>query len=404
MYSFHCHKASTREHLKEGRIPEAVGEYDAAAALLPCGDEHVHDLQEEIASVYFKRRQAGKAAEWSRKALEGNPEDVKVRVQLVRSLAATGDFHACSKVLEEAPTQHDSLDDAYREIQAVESQLTSIDAELEAGHVDAALEISRQLEDGALFDCPSLLVRMGSCYLSLGDIQRAVNISTSLLRREPSDVAALVLRAEGQFQAVVDHIDTDAWSKGADEAMRTVRQALALDPENKKAAKTRRQMRGFIQVVQKVRSTVKDGNHKKAEDLLSGMIDGTVCAKGRFAARCLAERGNARLQQGNFDGCIVDCTAAARLDDRLTAAPVYHAQALQKKELWDDAVKVLEDLHGWNKDNDVFWKVEWAKFEVRRVRRPKYYEILGLEPTCSMAEARDGEEKISAKVCRQPSR
>jgi len=50
------------------------------------------------------------------------------------------------------------------------------------------------------------------------------------------------------------------------------------------------------------------------------------------------------------------------------------------------------------KDDESFWKVEWAKFEVRRVKRPDYYKILGVEGTATQAELKASYRKLSVEL------
>lgn len=66
-------------------------------------------------------------------------------------------------------------------------------------------------------------------------------------------------------------------------------------------------------------------------------------------------------------------------------------------ERWGEAVRVLEDLYTWQTDEATFWKVEWAKFELRRVQRPDYYCILGVPKEATQAEIRAAFRRRSAE-------
>ena len=266
---------------------------------------------------------------------------------------------------------------------------------LEASRHGEALELLGRLEGGPLFACPAVVVRMGQCYLAMGEIPRAIHVSTSLLRQDGLNVDAHLLRAEAHFEGIAENIDSARWTESAEAAAGSVRQALQLDPEHRAAAKLRRRIKGDIDLVSRVQTASARGRWPEVEELLTGVLESAQGAGGRFAARCHAQRGTARLHGQDFEGCVADCARAASLDNRLATAPVVHAQALQKLERWQEAVSVLEALHAWKKDEDVFWKVEWAKFEVRRVARPDYYAILGVPRTATAAEVKSAYRRRS---------
>eukprot|EP00931_Biecheleriopsis_adriatica_P056877 TRINITY_DN33734_c0_g1_i1.p1 TRINITY_DN33734_c0_g1~~TRINITY_DN33734_c0_g1_i1.p1 ORF type:complete len:501 (+),score=133.83 TRINITY_DN33734_c0_g1_i1:145-1503(+) len=241
---------------------------------------------------------------------------------------------------------------------------------------------------------------MGRCYLALGELSRAVHVSNSLLRKSSCNADGHLIQAEARFQSIAEHIDQDAWKQGAESVLQAVRQALALDPESRAAASLRRRLRGHVELVRRVKAACAVEDWALAAQELSGALAGNSCsssvpAQGCFAARCYAERARAKLQLSDFEGAVADCKAAAALDDRLVVAPVLQAQALQKLERWDEAVSVLEALYAWKRDEDIFWKVEWAKFEVRRVRRPDYYAVLGIQRTATQAEVKSAYRKMS---------
>merc|ERR1712232_956301 len=108
------------------------------------------------------------------------------------------------------------LDNIRRDVTAASKMLVEGDAKLQAGDLAAALNIFGRLETGVLCNSPILLARMARCYLALGDTNRVFNVSSALLRRDPADVDALILRAEAQFQTIPEDIDSDAWAQKAE--------------------------------------------------------------------------------------------------------------------------------------------------------------------------------------------
>lgn len=394
--SVQARKAAGNEKYVRGEHREALADYEAALAVCSPGDPIVPVLLSNLAAVHLKMRHAAACVDCSRRSLDINPSHVKARIRLCRATAASGNFRAAFEVLD-TTTNHHALDDLRRELQVAELRFTRADETLESGDHVTALEGYRDL-NALLFDFSGLTVRMGRCYLAAGDVQRALHLSTSLLRQDRSDVAALMLQAEAQFQSISHHIDSDAWRVEANTSLKSLRHALSLDPDNKAAAQLFRKHRAYTELVEAVRRSLDACAHGTVEDQFTRVLELEPRATGRFAARCLVERGRSRLQQGKVDACICDCEEARRLDDRLSVASTLEAEALQTVQRWDEAVSVLEALYEWNKDHDVFWKVEWAKFEVRRARRPDYYAILSLEPSCSASTVKKSYLRMSVEL------
>lgn len=319
----------------------------------------------------------------------------------LRTLAGSGDDLQAALRAVQANEGADGPTLLREEIEAAQAELVDADELLEAGKYKEALRKLSVLEDGLLRDCPALLARMGRCYLGLGELPRALHISASLLRRDGSDVAAQLLRAEAQFQAIDEHIDSEAWDKAVEAPMKLTRQALALDPEHRRAAQLHRKLKAHRELVRKLRQHVVGRQYDRVEELLAGVLGSEVPGgsgvTGCFRARCYAMRARARLELRSYDDCVADCVAAAALDNKLPAAALLRAEALQKLERWDDAASVLEGLYEWKKDNEIYWKVEWAKFEVRRVRRPNYYDILGIDATCTQADVKKAYLRMSVE-------
>ncbi|CAE8630204.1 unnamed protein product, partial [Polarella glacialis] len=59
-------------------------------------------------------------------------------------------------------------------------------------------------------------------------------------------------------------------------------------------------------------------------------------------------------------------------------------------ERHDDAVKELESLFAWHREELVHTKLEEAKFAARKHKRSNYYEILGVPSVASQLEIKQG--------------
>ncbi|CAK0831179.1 unnamed protein product, partial [Prorocentrum cordatum] len=113
-----------------------------------------------------------------------------------------------------------------------------------------------------------------------------------------------------------------------------------LDPDCQRAVQLRRWLKGLVDQVGRARAAFAAGDPGGAEAVLTSLLqDSRPRPKGRFAARCLAERGRARLERGDAQGCVADCQQARAADGRLPAAFVVEARGLQLQERWDDSRK-----------------------------------------------------------------
>merc|ERR1711990_316531 len=62
------------------------------------------------------------------------------------------------------------------------------------------------------------------------------------------------------------------------------------------------------------------------------------------------------------------------------------AQALQNLDRHEDAVKELEGLFSWHRVQEVYDKIQDAKFQLRKKKRANYYELLGVPSVASQLE------------------
>ncbi|CAE8632032.1 unnamed protein product, partial [Polarella glacialis] len=182
-----AHKAAGNRHYAAGEFVEALQDYEAALSLLAENDSEALVLENNRAAVNLKLRRAKDCAECCCRVLAAKPCDVKARARLARAEAAQGRPAEAFRVLAAHPESACAED--RRPLDELRVKLEAAEALLASGH--AALEEGRhvfsRLEDDLLFDCPSLLASMGRCYLVLGELSRAIHVTSFLLRRDSSD-------------------------------------------------------------------------------------------------------------------------------------------------------------------------------------------------------------------------
>eukprot|EP00930_Biecheleria_cincta_P074083 TRINITY_DN61309_c0_g1_i1.p1 TRINITY_DN61309_c0_g1~~TRINITY_DN61309_c0_g1_i1.p1 ORF type:complete len:690 (-),score=137.30 TRINITY_DN61309_c0_g1_i1:69-2066(-) len=378
-------KASGTARYKEGAYKEALGEYQRALKLLPADDrERRTPLLGNCAAACLMLRRAEECIKMCEEALVLDPLNSKIRARLASAKAASGDFAAARAAL--GDTDGDvSLSNASRQIGEWEALLAAADTCLETGTPVKALSMYADLETKALFDCPALTLKMGRCYLELKNYARALNTTQQVLRANPRNIDALVLRTEALWRNNTTGVDSPQWTDPLEQGQRLLREALSFDPDHSGAQALRKKLRQLCSKHVELKQAMDNRNFETARDTLDFMTQ--ECSdNAAVLARLYCERAKVNMRLKDWKSVLKDVGQATYRDHELVQPYFYRAQALQNLERYEDAVKELESLFSWHRTQEVHDKLQEANFQLKKHKRPNYYEMLGVPSVASQLE------------------
>lgn len=227
----------------------------------------------------------------------------------------------------------------------------------------------------------------GESYLKLGSVNalgEAQSISTSLMRINPTDADALVLRGRAFYQGGDN-----------DNALKHFRQALSYDPDLSLA-------RTLLKTVQKLDKAKEDGNaafksgrYSAAVKLYSEALLVDPSNKGTNS-KILQNRAMARMRVKEYKEAVDDCDQALKLDPTYTKARKTRAKALGESGNWEQALKELRELAESNPEEPGIQKeIRAAELELKKSARKDYYKILGLKKDASEHEIKKAYRKLA---------
>jgi DnaJ homolog subfamily C member 7 len=214
---------------------------------------------------------------------------------------------------------------------------------------------------------------------ALGEVQ---GISTSLMRDNPADADALVVRGRAFYQAGEN-----------DNAVKHFRQALAYDPDLTMAGKLLKVVQKLDKAKEEGNSAFKTGRFARAVELYTEALEVDSSNKSTNA-KILQNRAVARMKLKQFNEAISDCDQAIRLDPTYIKARKMRAKAVGESGNWDQAVKDLKELAEQHPEEPGMAKeVKDAEMELRKSKRKDYYKILGIEKDAGENEIKKGYRK-----------
>ncbi|KAF2395540.1 TPR-like protein [Trichodelitschia bisporula] len=211
----------------------------------------------------------------------------------------------------------------------------------------------------------------GEAYLKMGNVNAlgdAQNVAMSLLRSNPHDPDALVLRgrilyAQGENEKAVQHF----------------RQALNCDPDFKDAVR-------FLRMVQRLDRTKSDGNKAFAEGRFREAVATYTTAleidpsNRGTNSKILQNRAQSYIRLKEYQQAIADSTRALELDPTYLKARKTRAKALGESGDWEEAVREYKAVQEANPgEPNIGRDIRAAELEVKKAKRKDYYKILGVD-------------------------
>jgi len=381
---------------KEGAYREALAEYQRALDLLPAGDnDRRAALLGNAAAACLMLRRVGECTAMCEKSLALDPTSNKIRARLATAQVARGDFELARTTLGE--TNGDTvLANARRQADECQRQLSDADAMLVSGEPSKALSTYKDLETKALFDCPHIALKMGRCYLELKSYPRVLNATQQVLRANPRNIEALILRTEALFRNNTANVDSPQWRDPLEQGQKLLKEALSFDPDHATAQALRKRLRLLCGKQVELKGAFDSREFERAREVLDVMIqqgqDNPVLLAGLYC-----ERAKADMRLKEWRECLKDVGQATYRNHELVQPYLFRAQALQALDRHEDAVKELEGLFQWHRDQGVYDKLQEAKFLLRKKKRANYYELLGVPSIASQLEIKKAYRERAAE-------
>jgi DnaJ family protein C protein 7 len=175
------------------------------------------------------------------------------------------------------------------------------------------------------------------------------------------------------------------WSEPLEQGQRLLKEALSLDPDHQGARSTHKRFKLLLTKKAELKEAFDSREFEKGKEVLDAMIE--QCQDNPIVAGSLyCERAKASVRLKDWRQVIKDVGQATYRNHELVQPYLYRAQAMQALERHEDAVKELESLFSWHRDQATHDKLQEAKFLMRKSKRTNFYELLGCPSVASQLE------------------
>ncbi|KAF2860811.1 TPR-like protein, partial [Piedraia hortae CBS 480.64] len=387
------HKAPDAEEFKAaGNKLYAAGQYDQAA------QEYTRAIAADPgSSTYLSNRAAAymAAGRWT-DALEDcisashlSPNNPKILHRLAKIHTSLGRPQDALEIYA-SMTPPATAKDRAAALQ-MQAHITQAEENLRTGTGGSlALHALDQAEKGLASSVPpprKWRLMRGNAYLKMNNINSlgsAQSISTDLLRLNPTDAEALLLRgralsAQGENEKAITHF----------------RSALSYDPDFREAALLLRKIQTLERKKEEGNRLFKTGRFENAIEAYNAALEADEGNKPT-AAKILRNRAMAAAKLGRFEEAISDCDRALVFDPGYVNAARTRAKILGESGDWEGAVRAYQALVA-DAPGDVALARELrnAELELKKSKRKDYYKILGVGKNASKEEIKKAYRRLA---------
>ncbi|KAH8153246.1 uncharacterized protein LAJ45_02833 [Morchella importuna] len=212
----------------------------------------------------------------------------------------------------------------------------------------------------------------------------AQNVAMSLLRQNPQDPDALVLRgrilyAQGENPKAAAHFQ----------------EALRCDPDMKTARIYLKRARELEKKKELGNEAFKKNDLNAAKELYSEALAVDPDNKGTNS-KLYGNRALTHSKLGMWKEAIADCDDALKLDPTYHKARRTRAKAFGQLGNWEEAVRELKNFAEANPtDNNIKREIREAELELKKSKRKDYYKILGVDKDANEADIKKAYRKMA---------
>ena len=313
-----------------------------------------------------------------RRALGIDPTHAKAHLRLIKALCESSDIAGAASAAKTA-VKHQPENKEINEIATTTEMLSAYlgegDRLLAANDALGALETFTQAN--SVIQCASASLGVAKAEIQLGRCDRATMLTLQVIKRDAGNVAAYATR--GHALCLSDDFD---------QGMKHLKESLRLDPDHNEAQKLFRAMKKTDTSLKKARECVAVRNFEQAEKEYTNALEvSSAPQKSPLFPIILGERGNAYLRLKRFEDALKDCDAAIESREDHKHAYYVAGNALLSLNRPSEAAERLKVLTQIDPGDETTRRhYEKAVFEVRKAKRPRYYEVLGVSSVASVPE------------------
>jgi len=354
------------------------------------------------AAAYLMLRECHSCAADCERGVAIDPTNGKLWGRWASSVLALGQLDEALSILDRADSLTPGLDQAksVRENVANIQRLINEGDEALSGETKSpgkALKCYLDAEERGVTAWEKLTLKIARAYLELRQFPRVMNTTQQILKQTGGKhVGALLLRAEAMYLNNSHPIDSSAFVEHVDQALKLVTTALSLDPDHEEAKQNRKKLKGVRSAVASTKEKMTGREFDAARQLLTQALELDSNNK-ILCARLYAERAKAALRQKDFQAAMKDAAQATYRDHELKDAYLTKASAYKGLQKYEEAVRELESLARWCRDETVHQRYQEAVFELKKSKRTDLYELLGVSCVASGMEIRKGFREKAAQ-------
>jgi tetratricopeptide (TPR) repeat protein len=227
---------------------------------------------------------------------------------------------------------------------------------------------------------PNLILKTAQADIGLGLTDSALRLSLQVIRANPGLSEGYEIR--GQVMQLMADFDG---------ALKMFRQGLRLNPDSERIKAALKGCRTLQEKMNKAHGHAFRREFVQAIELFSSLLmddSETLPEKSLLYCKILSKRGESYLRLKKYEEALKDASKAVYSREDHVPAWMIMMKALHGLGRHEDALAQMEDLmQRWgNSDKDIRTAYEHADFQVRKMKRPDFYELFGVSRLASELE------------------